>query len=327
MVSNLPASLGASPRALPETLPRYAPWINANERGGCGSDAVVAADDALPRRTLVDLSPNVGLRVGRSAITRNVDFTGYESERWWGNPEIPTTVHRLVHPTRPWLFVKEAPSLRGEYERLLWCQGRLPVPEVVDFEQSADGDRLVTTAIDGCAAHDRGALPNKTEVAGVLAAAWRTVHEVEADECPFDSTPTSLLHEVCDRLVGNEDMPIWDGERRSQRSASDVYEELVDSIPPDEAPILVHGDASVPNVIVRDGQLAGIVDVGLLGRGDRWWDLSACLGSMSREDNDLGSERDTFMSSYGVAPDLERERWNRLLYRLVFDLPTGRARE
>jgi aminoglycoside phosphotransferase len=256
-----------------------------------------------------------------------VDLEGYGDEYWWGNPEIPTSVHRLTHPTRPTLFVKHAPSLRREYERLLWCQGRLPVPEVVDFEHGATGDRLVTVAIDGVAAHDRAALPDKDIAAKALAMAWRAVHELDVDDCPFDSTPESLIDDVRERLAGSEDVAIWDADRLDYRPARDIYEELIASVVPAEPTVVVHGDASVPNVLVRDGNVAGIVDLGLLGRGDRWWDLTACLGSMARDDNGLSAERDLFMRTYGRARDLERERWYRLLYRLVFDLPAGRARE
>ncbi len=160
-----------------------------------------------------------------------------------------------------------------------------------------------------------------------LTAALLAVHDLPVGDCPFDSTPDALLPDVARRLPGNEAHRIWDAGRRTWRSASDVYEELEAERPAALREVVVHGDASVPNVIVRDGALAGIVDVGLLGRGDPWWDLTACLNSMAREDNDLGSVQEEFMQAYGCDRDPGRERWHGLLYRLVFDLPAGRARQ
>lgn len=255
-----------------------------------------------------------------------MELAGYASEYWWGNPEIPTSVHRLTHSTRPTLFVKIAPSLQREYERLAWCQGKLPVPEVVAFDRTADGDRLITRAVDGVAAHDRLELPDRDVAARALAAAWRAVHDLPADGCPFDSRPATLMEEVRLRLTGAEATAIWDSARGSTRDAADVFDELVASQPPSGGTVVVHGDASVPNVIVKDAAVVGIVDVGMLGRGDLWWDLTTCLGSMAREDNDLSSVQDLFMDAYGMKRDPDRERWFRLLYRLVFDLPAGRAR-
>lgn len=245
-------------------------------------------------------------------------------ELWWGNPEIPTTVHRVTVPGGGTFFVKTAPSLRREYDRLTWCQGRIPVPEVVSFSSSEEGDELVTVAIEGNGAHlcrSEGAV-----AARGLAEAWRMVHAVDIDTCPFDFSTHSLLEDVARRVPLAPNLRIWDDARAEDRPAGDVYAELDGSRPLPSSNVLVHGDASVPNVLLRDGRLVGIVDVGMLGVGDAWWDLATCLGSMSREDNGLAAYRENFLSAYGVEYDPERDRWFRLLYRLIFDLPGGLAR-
>ncbi len=255
-----------------------------------------------------------------------MDVSDYRRVHFWGNHEIPTTVYRLTHPERPTLYEKVAPSLRSEYERLVWCQGRLPVPEIVAFESIGDGDHLWTMAMEGVPAHDRVALPDQPGAARALAEAWKSVHQLDPTECPFDSSTSYLLHEVGVRVTTGESVRIWDVGQQRERHAADVFQELLSTQPAPTEPVVIHGDACVPNVLVRDGRLAGIVDLGMLGVGDRWWDLAACIGSMSRPDNVLGAEVGTFLDAYGCERDALRERWFQLLYRLVFDLPAGPAR-
>jgi aminoglycoside phosphotransferase len=249
-----------------------------------------------------------------------VDLVGYEWDPWWHNDEEGTVVHRLTAPDRTTLFVKEAPAatLAAEHQRMAWCAGRLPVPEIVSF----DGARLVTVALPGAGAHDRMATPDTAIAVGVLAEAWRLVHAVPVGDCPFDSTTATML----DRAGAHADVrpyDVWDPFAGRHRAAATVIAELVAGEPDPLGPVVIHGDTAVPNALVADGRLTGIVDLAALGVGDPWFDLSACLGSMGRPDNGLAHERDRFLDAYGAEPDAERERWFRLLYRLHFDAPLG----
>ena len=241
-----------------------------------------------------------------------------------GDPD----VRRPAHPPDAPNLVRENGAITPTRVRALdVVPGQAPGPGGRRVRPHAPGaDRLITIAIDGVPAHDRLLLPDRETAARALAGAWRAIHAVPADDCPFDSTPDELVKDVRDRLSGAETTPIWDAGRGQLREAAEVFAEVVASRPPATAPVVVHGDASAPNVIVKEGEVAGIVDVGLLGRGDPWWDLAACLGSMGREDNDLGSVKAIFMQAYGRERDPDRERWFSLLYRLVFDLPAGVAR-
>ncbi len=247
------------------------------------------------------------------------DLDGYERERWWANDEVGTTVYRLTKPGAPTLFLKTGRGLADEAERLRWASGRLPVPEVVAF-RSGEPDDLVTLALPG-GGHDRRREPDTARATRRLAEAWRLVHSLPVAECPFDTTTDTLPERAAMRTERLPAFEVWDPFSESYRTASDICRELTTTRPPPEAVVVVHGDASVPNALIADGVLIGIVDLGMLGRGDPWWDISACLGSMSRTDNALGHEGDTFFEAYGMEPDPERERWFRLLYRLQFDLP------
>ena len=56
---------------------------------------------------------------------------------------------RLVGESGRLYFLKVAPGLQPERERLDWLRERLPVPEVRGFAAGAVGDRLLTAGLPG----------------------------------------------------------------------------------------------------------------------------------------------------------------------------------
>jgi kanamycin kinase len=74
--------------------------------------------------------------------------------------------------------------------------------------------------------------------------------------------------------------------------------------------VLVHGDYCLPNVLVTDGVLTGLIDVGQTGLGDPRVDLAA--GVWSLQYNFGPGHGREFLDAYGVPPmtdqDIERLR-------------------
>ena len=75
--------------------------------------------------------------------------------------------------------------------------------------------------------------------------------------------------------------------------------------------VLVHGDYCMPNVLVTDGVLTGLIDVGQTGLGDPRQDLAA--GVWSLQYNFGPGHGREFLDAYGAAPmtDPEIERLRR----------------
>jgi aminoglycoside phosphotransferase len=241
-----------------------------------------------------------------------VELEGYEWEEWWVNDD--ASVHRLTRPGSETLFVKEGLDLSAEYERFEWCQGRLPVPEVVAFDRGPN-DRLITRALPGAGAHDRETEPDTAVVAAVLAEALQLIHALPINDCPFVAyTSNDWLDSITRTLVRSAE--VWDEDLAVMRPAGEVLDELIETRPVTRELTVVHGDASTPNFVMSNGRLTGIVDVAGLGIGDPWGDLAVCLASMRRPGNGLAHEQRRFLANYGAAEDPARERWHRLLYRL-----------
>ena len=75
--------------------------------------------------------------------------------------------------------------------------------------------------------------------------------------------------------------------------------------------VLVHGDYCLPNVLVTDGKLTGLIDVGQTGMGDPRQDLAA--GVWTLQYNFGPGQGREFLDAYGAPPmtDQEIERLRR----------------
>ena len=72
-----------------------------------------------------------------------------------------------------------------------------------------------------------------------------------------------------------------------------------------ESHVLIHGDYCLPNVLVQEGGLAGLVDMGRAGRGDPRDDLAAAFWTL-HYNYGHGFAPD-FLDAYGAPPMTDRE--------------------
>ena len=69
-------------------------------------------------------------------------------------------------------------------------------------------------------------------------------------------------------------------------------------LPLDPDPVVTHGDYSLDNLLLRDGQVVGCIDASRVGVADRYQDLAImwnCLGEFG------APLQERFMRSYGIA--------------------------
>lgn len=168
-------------------------------------------------------------------------------------------------------------DLDGERVRLAWLRAHHPVPGVVDHGADADGQWLATTSLPGRCGVDPVWWSHPHDVATAMADGLRRLHAVPLEHVPNDWRPPEWLAD--------------DGARPS----------VVD-------PVLLHGDACVPNTVLGDdGAFVGHVDVGDLCVGDPWADLALACASLRWFAVD-GLEK-VFLAAYGTTRDPARQHW------------------
>lgn len=187
------------------------------------------------------------------------------------------------------VYVKWAPSgvgldLAAERDRMLWAIAYTPVPIVLEYRDTPDGELLVTRAIAAENAVSPRWLTDPTAAVRALARGLRHWHDVlPVAECPFDWSPAMRLEGAagCDDLV---------------------------AYPPVERLVVAHGDPCAPNTLLSaDGRAVAHVDLQRLGAADRWADIAVAARNTGLN---YGQGREgAFLEAYGVDPDPERQAY------------------
>ncbi|MEV5983326.1 APH(3') family aminoglycoside O-phosphotransferase [Streptomyces sp. NPDC052114] len=194
------------------------------------------------------------------------------------------------------LYVKVAPvaedgsplDVSDEADRLAWLTGRgIPVPRIV--ERGTDGSVawLVTEAVPGRPAAEEWPGEQRAAVAEALADLAADLHQLPAEDCPFDRglavTTEQAARHVAHNLLDLDDLDDeragWTGER--------LLAELRRTRPASEEPTVTHGDFTPENVLLdpETCRVTGIIDVSRLGRADRHTDLAIVLRELATEDD------------------------------------------
>lgn len=210
-------------------------------------------------------------------------------------------------------YLKIAPDLHAEEERLRWLQGRVPVPQVLHSARHEGRHFLLLSALPGLMPfHD--ALPwSPEERMRAMAQAARRFHALPVDECPFPRGLDWALAQARDNMLsGRVAEDDFDAHRKGRR-ASDLFQELLAARPHDEDFVVVHGDLYPVNVLVhpQTHALLGYVDVGRVGVADRYVDLALIANAIRWH---YGTDYwALFFEVYGVPLDREKIDYYALL--------------
>jgi aminoglycoside phosphotransferase len=213
-----------------------------------------------------------------------------------------SSVFHLTHPGKQALYLKTADAphvaeLEAEHERLLWLEGRAPVPQVVAFKSSPHQAALLTRALPGANAIE-ASKKHWFPVARRLALALREMHAIATGGCPFDRRLAVIIDAARARtMAGLVDESDFDEERRNRR-ARDLLILLEQQQPAAERPVITHGDACLSNVIIEGSAFRGFVDCGRSGLSDAYQDLALASRSIASH---YGPEYvDHFFEAYGL---------------------------
>lgn len=196
------------------------------------------------------------------------------------------------------LFLKIAQrdSLREEAELTRYFHQKGLAPEILLYE-SGSMDYLLTRKLPGrdCVHPDHLSQPER--LCDALGQALRLLHSTPAADCPVTRTP-SMLHRAEERFrAGHFDASLPPAFLRLT-SAEETRAVLTEFGPQLRADTLIHADYCLPNVILDNWKLAGFIDVGGGGLGDRHTDLFWGIWSLQYN---LKTDRytDRFLDAYG----------------------------
>ena len=207
------------------------------------------------------------------------------------------------------------PDIVAEHARLVWLQGRIPVPRVLHFTATDKAAWLLTTAMPGRMAEelleDRAA--PRAAIVFSVARFLRALHDLAITDCPFDAShPVRLAdarRNIDAGLVPEDEFD----DTRAGWTAEQVWDALQANMPRRFDRVVTHGDFSTGNIFLdAEGRVTGMIDVGRLGVADRYQDLAILWNNL--EEYGLGA---ALLRAYGEAePDETRLRFHLMLDEL-----------
>lgn len=234
----------------------------------------------------------------------------------------PAEVYKLVGGNEN-LYLKMTDSrykgttydVEREKDMMLWLKGKLPVPEVLYFEQYGSWNFLLMSEVDGVMCSEEYEIhKNPKKIIELYAECIKLFQSIDSSDCPFNNNTDNRLTEL-DYLLNNDladvDCENWE-EDTPFKEPRELYDFLKTNKPSEEL-VFSHGDLGDSNILVRNNKISGFIDLGRSGKADRWYDIAFCIRSIR---DDIGEEKyvKLFFELLGIEPD-----WEKIKHYILLD--------
>lgn len=207
------------------------------------------------------------------------------------------------------VFLKTAPkgALQSEAEMTRYFHQKGLAAAVLDYV-SEDKDWLLTERVMGEPCTDSGYLKHPERLCDSVAQQLRMLHDMKPDDCPVEIDMDKYAQNAVRRASGFKDASAVFPDSWGHACAEDVRRDIERCACVLKADVLIHGDYCLPNIILKNWQLGGFIDLGDAGIGDRHIDLYWGIWSLAYNLK-TNRYRDRFLDAYGrAAVDPERLR-------------------
>lgn len=204
-------------------------------------------------------------------------------------------------------------DVEREKDMLLWLQDKLPVPRVLHFERHEGWHTLLMSQAPGVICTHNSQIKRKPELmVEILAQCVERFQAIDLSNCPYNNCVNYRLNEL-DYLLNNSladvDPRHWEDDTLFS-DPSQLHQFLKDNIPEEEL-VFSHGDLGDSNILVRQGEISGFIDLGRSGMADKWYDIAFCVRDI-REFGERHLLR--FFDLLGQEPD-----WRKIKYYILLD--------
>lgn len=219
------------------------------------------------------------------------------------------SVYRVSDPVAGDRYLKlacgpEGEALRQEIARTEWLSSRhVRVPEFLMKVCTDTVTAVLMTAVPG--RHLARGADDLPAMAQAIGRGLGRLHALPAAECPFDEMPRTRLQRAREAIDRN----LIDADQFDDRNAGltpdMLYRRLAGAVPEPADVVVVHGDATLANMLIGpDGEL-GFIDCANAGRSDRYLDLA--IAEMELQAGFGREVAEGFIAAYGVRDWNERK--------------------
>ncbi len=187
------------------------------------------------------------------------------------------------------LYLKVEPKsgeLEKEYKKLLWLEGKLPVPRVLEWVSETDFNYLLISEIPGRMLCDKYYLQNPDLAVSLLAEGINLLQSVDTRDCPINNNLSKKLEDAAENVrYDRVDMSDWEPGNQRFATPEDLLRYLNSNKPKDEELVFTHGDYCLPNILTNGNHITGFIDIGRAGVADLWQDVALCIRSLRHNFN------------------------------------------
>ncbi len=148
-------------------------------------------------------------------------------------------------------------SLERESSILKWIDERVPTPNLLYYGVQDGNEFQLTTEVIGIPTYQVETTEREHAVKA-LGEALSMIHSLDPSRCPIDNRISNRLKQLQENGVDTS--------------------HLKDQ--PDETFMFTHGDYCLPNIIINEGELSGVIDWDYAGLADPYTDFASCIWSM-----------------------------------------------
>lgn len=171
-------------------------------------------------------------------------------------------------------------ELEGEHILLKNYKDKLPIPKIVAYETTGVNGYLMTTAVEGTPMH---LIIDQLDTSKILDILGETLYMISSAQLMPDLRDGLGLELDTISLLMKENKI---NKYRFEKTTGQVPEKILELLKKEKeehnTDVLTHGDYCIPNLLIKDGKLSGIIDWGKSGKGDIYRDLSSVEGSLMR---------------------------------------------
>jgi aminoglycoside phosphotransferase len=194
----------------------------------------------------------------------------------------------------------EAEALRQEIVRTEWLAAHhVRVPEFLMKAATDTVTAVLMTAVGGRhLTPSRRAQGDRPSMVRALGRGLARLHALRAADCPFDEMPhTRLARARADIDRNLIDRSGFD-DRNAGVSPDALWRRLAAAVPVPDDVVVVHGDATLENMLVGADGEPGFIDCGHAGRSDRYVDLAVIETALREAFGQKAAE--DFRAAYGI---------------------------
>ena len=179
-------------------------------------------------------------------------------------------------------------NLKDEYERIKWLQEKANVPKIYYYKEVNNTKYLLMEKKNGLPIYKTNDFGYK--IGKIL----KDFHNIDIKDCPFIQ---NSIEELYNKTINNIDIILPQiKEDYPDMSKEDIILFLKENIPQDK--VLVHGDYSLPNILIDEQNTISLIDLGEVSISSKYFDFFYLKKSLIR--NKKIEELDSILNGYGI---------------------------